>query len=588
MTFKIRVLQIIGLLFLIQLFLPQQSCLAAPSEEELLNARTAGLAYLIQQQNGDGSWGQNENEKVRVTATVLGIFDHYSVSGLVYQRGLNWLANSETTNTEDLARKYQILHYNGIAVETDNLINQGFNNSQDFVWGAKTTYRYSTFDTTEALKTLLDILPSEETEGSISYLMGRRNTATPTDLIGSGWGNSNNENSTRGESRVLPTAQVLLLLHKLGGSYWGGIADQYASHWLALQQHANGAISDSDDQAIIETAFAAQALAVAKDVAGADPSVPSAYDSSLDYLLSNQAADGSVENNLFATAVVMRTLYPEKQIMSDSDLDGIPDSIESIIGTDPLVPDSEYLEIGNGNNTQDTYGNHQFYELVQEMQSVLQLDESDGFLLLDSGTLPPGLTIRDIDNSLTGSPTQLGSYSISYQVISNTGATHHGTALIRIVTADSDTDGDGMSASYENQYSSILSTLDSNDANLDADGDGLTNYMEYVFGFNPTLLDSDGDGINDRDELASVDTDSDNMPDDYEIYYGLDPFFADGDLDLDNDGLSNYEEYLQGLLPNDPDTDNDGLLDGEDPNPHHNSGALIPTLLLLLSEDVVE
>lgn len=79
------------------------------------------------------------------------------------------------------------------------------------------------------------------------------------------------------------------------------------------------------------------------------------------------------------------------------------------------------------------------------------------------------------------------------------------------------------------------------------------------------------DGDNDSDGIAdSVDTDDDNdgLPDLYEARYGLDHLLAaDADYDLDADSLTNMEEYTLGTNPNDPDTDDDGVLDGFDAAP---------------------
>ena len=62
-----------------------------------------------------------------------------------------------------------------------------------------------------------------------------------------------------------------------------------------------------------------------------------------------------------------------------------------------------------------------------------------------------------------------------------------------------------------------------NDTALDLDNDGLTNIQEYNLGTT----------VNDPD------TDSDGMHDGYEVFYGLDVFNDDAILDMDSDGLIN-------------------------------------------------
>lgn len=63
------------------------------------------------------------------------------------------------------------------------------------------------------------------------------------------------------------------------------------------------------------------------------------------------------------------------------------------------------------------------------------------------------------------------------------------------------------------------------------------------------------------------DNDNDGIPDQYEIENGLDIFDAnDIHLDLDNDGLTNLEEFNLGTEANNPDTDADDLTDGQEVN----------------------
>ena len=72
------------------------------------------------------------------------------------------------------------------------------------------------------------------------------------------------------------------------------------------------------------------------------------------------------------------------------------------------------------------------------------------------------------------------------------------------------------------------------------------------------------------DNLPFVDNDNDGMSDFWERIYGLndsDP--SDASTDLDDDGLTNLREYQLNTLPNDVDTDDDTLTDGDEVNTHN-------------------
>ena len=314
----------------------------------------------------------------------------------------------------------------------------------------------------------------------------------------------------------------------------------------------------------------------------------------MDYLITrqiddaNSSGDGSLDNNSYKTALATQAWFNQSQALVDTDGDGIPDSVEAELGTNPNAVDTAYLESGNGNNFNDNSGGFLFTEMIVGQSISVQLDNSSGVFSVSNGEVPAGLVLNSASGYLTGTPTTLGSYSFSYQVIRSDGSNKLGTASIRVVTPDSDTDGDGLTAAYEMQYASILSSLNGNDASVDSDGDGLTNLEEYGFGSNPTLADADGDGLNDaEEELAgtdpnSEDSDLDGIPDGYEFFNDLDVAVNDADGDLDNDGLTNYEEYLLGLYANNPDFDDDGLLDGEDFDPFvHLVVVLIPIFTLM-------
>ncbi|HYG34614.1 MAG TPA: binary toxin-like calcium binding domain-containing protein, partial [Clostridia bacterium] len=105
-----------------------------------------------------------------------------------------------------------------------------------------------------------------------------------------------------------------------------------------------------------------------------------------------------------------------------------------------------------------------------------------------------------------------------------------------------DSDHDGMLDDWERSHGLAVGT---NDAALDPDGDGLTNFEEYSGRTNPKLADTDGDGLTDRIEITTwhtnplqVDTDGDGLNDGAEVLTHLtDPLAKDTDGDQFADGI---------------------------------------------------
>lgn len=106
-------------------------------------------------------------------------------------------------------------------------------------------------------------------------------------------------------------------------------------------------------------------------------------------------------------------------------------------------------------------------------------------------------------------------------------------------------------------------------APIDADGSELKGTVTVPGDYEITVTVSDEEGNTNSTSFKvtvlpeNYDTDSDGIPDLVEIEWGLsidDP--SDGEEDADNDGMSNSEEYEEGTLPFDDDTDDDGMPDG--------------------------
>ncbi len=174
----------------------------------------------------------------------------------------------------------------------------------------------------------------------------------------------------------------------------------------------------------------------------------------------------------------------------------------------------------------------------------------------------------------------------------------------------SDSDHDGLPDYWERSYGTNPNDDATTNPNSgpagDPDGDGLTNFQEYTYHTDPmdfgnrttnTLQDSDGNGLpdwweilhfgalgnNPNQVMVSNDgltlkeifdndltlgvsaTMSDGIPDSWKIAHELDPTDPDvANKDFDTDGLSNLDEYEAGTHPNNPDTDGDTIIDGQD------------------------
>ena len=123
-----------------------------------------------------------------------------------------------------------------------------------------------------------------------------------------------------------------------------------------------------------------------------------------------------------------------------------------------------------------------------------------------------------------------------------------------------DDDGDGLPNGYESLYPGCLNPNDPNDAGADCDGDGLTNLQEFQLGTSPINPDSDGDGVSDGNEVNRM-VNGSPAP--------TNPLKAD----TDGDGLRDGAETGTGVFVDanntgtDPlllDSDGDGFSDGHE------------------------
>lgn len=309
----------------------------------------------------------------------------------------------------------------------------------------------------------------------------------------------------------------------------------------------------------------------------------------------------------------------------DSDGDGLPDSVEIALGTDPFDADSDDDGVPDG--AEIAFGT-----------------DSDGDGLINA--LDPD---SDNDGLFDGTELGLDCSNPATNVRRGRCVADADKGATKTNPIVKDTDGGGVSDGSED--ANLNGKVDTGETDptaghgsddssvVDTDSDGLSDALEKFLGSNPNDADSDDDGAldgqeanpsddNDLDGLIDVlDADSDNDA----LYDGTEMGFscsnpatdttrnrciADGDLgttktspllrdtdnggasdgsedwnrngvvdngeqnptvghaadddqvvDTDNDGLSDALETAIGSNPNDADSDDDGLLDGSEPNP---------------------
>lgn len=138
------------------------------------------------------------------------------------------------------------------------------------------------------------------------------------------------------------------------------------------------------------------------------------------------------------------------------------------------------------------------------------------------------------------------------------------STTLHAITIGGDQDKDGLPDWWESLYGFDPVTTDNGAA--DPDQDGLSNLDEYANKTNPAIEDTDQDGSSDGDEVllygsdpTESDTDGDQLSDGDEVAFSSDPTDSDSDDDTLGDGP---EVQAYGTSPTLADTDQDGMPDG--------------------------
>jgi hypothetical protein len=332
---------------------------------------------------------------------------------------------------------------------------------------------------------------------------------------------------------------------------------------------------DSDEDGIPDTYELAAGLKPSENDSGEDPDGDQLtnlqeYNAGTSPFSPDPKQLASAESALFSVVT--------KAPVQDSDGDSLPDSWETEHGLSLVVddrledPDGDSLnnlqEYNGGTNprSSDTWdassAESGLFAVNTSAYSYPVMTDSDGDGIPnwweEKYGLNPALgdALADLDSD--------GSHNLA-EFLAGSDPTRDETrvetvGLSALFTLDSvnapvDGDNDGMRDEWE-----IANGLDSSkpDAEADSDLDGRSNLQEYNAGTNPLVDDWRGPSVtvsalfdvNTGGLNVIADTDSDGMPDWWEEKYGFKPLVPDAESDGDNDGRNNLDEYNAGSVPN--------------------------------------
>jgi len=249
--------------------------------------------------------------------------------------------------------------------------------------------------------------------------------------------------------------------------------------------------------------------------------------------------------------------------VDDRDLDGLPDSVETLIGTDPDNSDTDNDGIPDGDETVPSAGGGYITDPLDADTDDDGLEDGDELTPVNTGfVLDP--TDADTDNDGVQDGTEIGDITpvpdpdgpVGPALGTDVSVFQPDLDPVSVTNPlDPDTDDGGVPDGNEDvnrdgrvDPGEIDPTVGNGGDDLDSDGDGLPDAWEAIIGTNPNVKDTDGDGIDDGEEMIPGDdgTTSDPL-----------------DLDTDDDGISDGEEVdVYGTDPSNPDTDGDGIQDG--------------------------
>jgi len=399
----------------------------AASQAELDEARDKAVAWLVRSQMPDGRWASAPGLDIQTTAAAVEALVASGQTKLPrLASAVAWLQNAEASSNDALARQVLALKKAGADVAAARLAKTLLSrrNDADKGWGAYPAFALSIPDTPlvmRALKAAGETLPDATTlesafnassttpETGKRYWLHRLGTdSVPQDQI-------------KGEP-VMPTAlTVLALKDQALGATAMNEAVAYLRGKQATSGVPQGAFTGADGQvSVLDTSMAGEALSATSATGRADAAVQA----TLDYLKRTQDTAGSWGDAL-STALALKLVGTASTAITDTDGDGVSDTVEAYLGTDPTRSDSKQLAIGNVDAQLPAGPDTTLfsYSSVRGKPFSVKLPVSDASTCctLSSGSLPAGVSLSatgsPLSLTLSGTPSEVGGFDqrISYK-----------------------------------------------------------------------------------------------------------------------------------------------------------------------------
>ena len=411
------------------------------------NARAKGLAWLVLNQKGDGGWWKVDGQQVYATSEVLEALRKSGVKGYLKAKAVATLGNSTSITTDGVARIVSGLAMAGVDVSKTVILLKSMRNKQftnpvtPVAWGSYSNGGSTNLDTAIAIYSL-----NQASVAASDYSKAYDFLCKGTNVDG-GW-TAVTMPSAAATSEVFATAQAVRGLFHVRSQPCGSTTVQAkidgGISWLKSQQKTGGSFGEGTDGTILETAAVVGALMLAA------PASVSEIDKARDWLIGQQSSDGDWQKDPLLTAIALQSL-PDT-VLVDTDGDGLPDVVETVLGTDRLIA-NVLNTVSNGNAKVGLN-----VPLVLAAEAVLNqafnytLSANGGVApytwRIVSGVLPTGLTLNGTTGVISGTPTALGVYTFSYEARDANGATATTAGQIGVYRskpslATGDVDGDG-------------------------------------------------------------------------------------------------------------------------------------------------